>query len=48
MALKEVFMAKVFSALEAGPKFVKLFSYDAVVYRNCVQFAMEMCRTDYE
>ena len=43
--LQEVLMAKILSALEVGPKFVQLFSYDAIVFRNHVQYAMEMCRT---
>ncbi len=40
-------MAKIFSALEFGPKFSKIFSYDAIIYEGNVQFAMEMCEKNY-
>ena len=39
-ALKEVFLAKLFSALEFGPKFVTILSYDAILYKNSLQYAM--------
>ena len=39
-ALKEVFLAKLFSALEVGPKFATILSYDAILYKNSLQYAM--------
>lgn len=40
-------MAKIMSALEVGPKFESIFFFDAIIYDNKVQFAMELCRTSY-
>lgn len=40
-------MAKIMSALEVGPKFYPIFFYDAIIYENKIQFAMELCRTNY-
>ena len=39
-ALKEVFLAKLLSTLEVGPKFATILSYDAVLYKNSLQYAM--------
>ena len=44
-ALKEVFMANLMSALKVGPKFSAIFAYDAILYKNNLQYAMELCRT---
>lgn len=41
-------MVKLLSALEIGPKFATVFSYDAIIYKNNLQYAMEMCSTDYQ
>ena len=41
-------MAKILSALEVGPKFSSIFSYDAVYYNSNLQYAMEICRTDFQ
>lgn len=40
MALREVFMAKLFSSLEIGPKFSQIFQYDAILYDKSLQYAM--------
>ena len=41
-------MAKILSALEVGPKFSSIFSYDAVYYNSSLQYAMEICGTDFQ
>ncbi len=33
------------SALEIGPKLVKKFNFDILVYDNCIEFSMEFCET---
>lgn len=40
-------MAKLFSALEIGPKFSQLFQYDAILFDRSLQYAMEFCVTNY-
>lgn len=47
-ALKEVFLAKILSALEVGPEFTTILCYDAILYKNRLQYAMELCVTDFE
>ena len=41
--LKEIFMLKFASALEAGPKFSQIQKYDFVLYQDSAQFLMEYC-----
>jgi hypothetical protein len=40
-------MLKIASCLEVGPKFYNLFSYDAIIFSNCVQVVMELCETKF-
>jgi serine/threonine protein kinase len=42
-AIKEWFLLKIVSALEIGPKMEPYFGFDILMYRDCVEFAMEKC-----
>jgi hypothetical protein len=41
--LKEVFLVKIASKLEIGPKFVSVYGYCAIIFIEGLQFAMEVC-----
>ena len=41
--LKEIFITKMISALNVGPKFYPVCGYDAVWYNDGVQFFLEKC-----
>jgi hypothetical protein len=40
-------MLKIASALKVGPKLSNLFGYDAIIFSDCLQIAMEFCETNF-
>jgi serine/threonine protein kinase len=42
-AIKEWFILKMASTLEAGPKVEAYFGFDLLMFSDCVEFAMETC-----
>lgn len=43
-AISEFFILKIASALQVGPFIHSPFGFDLIIYRNCIEFAMEFCR----
>lgn len=43
MAIKELFLFKIASALKTGPCVRNYLGFDLLLYRDCVEFAMERC-----
>ena len=44
--LKEVFIAKIASILEVGPRFETIYGYDLLITEDVVEYAMELCETN--
>jgi hypothetical protein len=42
--LLEYLSFEVISRLESGPKMPKVFDFDILIYKNCIEFSMEFCR----
>jgi hypothetical protein len=42
--LLEYLSFEVIARLESGPKMPKVFDFDLLVYKNCIEFSMEFCR----
>lgn len=43
-AVKEWFLAKIASAAEIGPKVMSSMGFDVLMYSDCVEFALEVCK----
>lgn len=43
-ALKELFLMKIASALEVGPKLDPVCGFDILFYESCVEVPMEVCQ----
>ena len=43
--VKEVFMLKIADALETGPKMNSAFLFDVLIFKNVIEFPMEVCLT---
>jgi hypothetical protein len=42
--LLEYLAFEIIARLESGPKMPKVFDFDLLVYKNCIEFSMEFCR----
>jgi hypothetical protein len=42
-AIKELFLLKIASCLKTGPCVRNYLGFDLLLYRDCMEFAMERC-----
>jgi hypothetical protein len=44
LVLREYCLLKIASILEAGPIMEPIFGYDIVIYDDCIEISMELCK----